>query len=79
MLAFRRVDSRDDARVQLADLVAGVVRRVSEERFADGPGLPAVEIGHLVAEDSVVLAQEHQGQRSSRKNTSQPRSSAGTS
>jgi hypothetical protein len=55
MVGFARVDSRDDARVQVADLVAGVVRRSLESRLTgDGPA-PSFPVGHLVAEDSLVL------------------------
>lgn len=55
LVGFERVDSRDDARVQVADLVAGVVRRSYEDVLSapDG-GLPAEELGHLVPTDSVV-------------------------
>jgi hypothetical protein len=52
---FTRVDSRDDPRVQVADLVAGVVRRAYEELISsvDG-GLPAESLDHLVPSDSPV-------------------------
>ncbi len=52
-----RVDSRLDDRVQLADLVAGVVRRTVEDRVEGGP-VSAVAVGHLLA-DASVLSPEH--------------------
>jgi hypothetical protein len=52
LASFRRVDSRDDVRVQLADLVAGVVRRTLEDRLTGGDDEP-VPVDHLLAEDSV--------------------------
>jgi hypothetical protein len=58
MTGFTRVDSRDDARVQLADLVAGVVRRVLEGQLSGGDRLPAVPVAHLVTDDSPVLSSE---------------------
>jgi hypothetical protein len=76
LAGFSRVDSRDDARVQLADLVAGVVRRVVEDRLAGIQATTAVDVEHLVAGDTHLL---QEGQSSSRKNTSQSRISSGTS
>ena len=55
MVGFTRVDSRDDARVQVADLVAGVVRRALEERLSGAGSTPPVPVDHLVADDSLVL------------------------
>ncbi|HEY3530972.1 MAG TPA: hypothetical protein VGK78_17640 [Nocardioides sp.] len=55
LVGFRRVDSRDDARVQIADLVAGVVRRVLEGHLSGEADDPALPLAHLVAEDSLVL------------------------
>lgn len=52
LVRFVRVDSRQDARVQLADLVAGVVRRTVEDRLAGQPGSADLPISHLVAEGS---------------------------
>jgi hypothetical protein len=49
---FRRVDSRADARVQLADLVAGVVRRALEDGLAAPPRGGTPEVAHLVAHES---------------------------
>jgi hypothetical protein len=49
-----RVDSRRDDRVQLADLVAGVVRRAVEDRVQARN--PAVEVDHLLADASVLQA-----------------------
>jgi hypothetical protein len=55
LIGFVRVDSRQDARVQLADLVAGVVRRTAEDHLSgSASGLP-VPISHLVADGSPVL------------------------
>ncbi len=79
MVGFSRVDSRDDARVQVADLVAGVVRRTLEDQLSEGRPLPAGSVSHLVAEDSIVLPSAAGGQSSSRKNTSQPVIASGTS
>jgi len=55
LVGFERVDSKDDPRVQVADLVAGVVRRSYEDAMSspDG-GPPAGELGHLVTSDSLV-------------------------
>jgi hypothetical protein len=55
LAGFVRVDSRHDARVQLADLVAGVVRRTVEDRLAGSPWATDLPIGHLVAEGSPVI------------------------
>ncbi len=52
LAGFTRVDSRDDARVQVADLVAGVVRRAVAGRLARPAAAPEVPIEHLVAEGS---------------------------
>ena len=57
LVDFRRVDSRDDARVQLADLVAGAVRRAWEDHLA-GLDDQAPELHHLLASDSVGLSGE---------------------
>ena len=54
LTGFVRVDSRQDARVQLADLVAGVVRRGVEDRLSGSASGPAVPVGHLVADGSAV-------------------------
>jgi hypothetical protein len=58
LVGFARVDSKDDPRVQVADLLAGVVRRAYEELISsvDG-GLPADSLGHLVPSDSPVTGQ----------------------
>jgi len=66
MAGFSRVDSRDDARVQVADLVAGVVRRALEDQLSGGRDTPPVPVSHLVAEDSLVLSPLPGGHRSSR-------------
>jgi len=79
MAGFTRVDSRDDARVQLADLVAGVVRRSLEVRLTGDDARPGVPVDHLVAADSIVLSPDAEPQRSLRKNVSQPSISSGTS
>ena len=55
LTGFMRVDSRQDTRVQLADLVAGVVRRTVEDRLSGSPSGPAVPISHLVADGSPVV------------------------
>jgi hypothetical protein len=80
MAGFSRVDSRDDARVQLADLVAGVVRRGAEDAYSGEEGEPPVpvDVDHLVAEDSFVLS-EGEAQSSRRRNVSQPSIASGTS
>ena len=78
MVGFSRVDSREDARVQLADLVAGVVRRGAEDAYAGARSDLPVPVDHLVAEDSFVLSDE-EGQRSRRKKVSQPSIASGTS
>jgi hypothetical protein len=75
LAGFRRIDSRDDPRVQLADLVAGVVRRSWEGHLAGVPSTLAVD--HLVAPASPLLpAPAH---RSRAKNISQSRIASGTS
>ena len=51
---FRRVDSRDDARLQLADLVAGSVRRAVEDRLNGAAGPAGVPVDHLVADGSIL-------------------------
>jgi hypothetical protein len=79
MAGLSRVDSRDDARVQVADLVAGVVRRVFEDRLSGDRPVPSVPVSHLVAGDSLVLDPGAGAQSSSRKNTSQPVIASGTS
>jgi hypothetical protein len=50
-----RVDSRVDDRVQLADLVAGVVRRTVEDRV-QGRRRPTIDVDHLLADASVLPA-----------------------
>ncbi len=76
LAGFSRVDSRDDPRVQLADLVAGVVRRVVEDRLASVTTATTVPIEHLVAGDSQLV---QGGQSSSRNNTGRSRISSATS
>jgi hypothetical protein len=77
MVGFSRVDSRDDARVQVADLVAGVVRRAAEGWFsAPDPGR-AIPFAHLISPDSLLLPTATQS--SSRKSSSQSRIGSGTS
>jgi hypothetical protein len=49
LAGFVRVDSRHDPRVQIADLVAGVVRRSVEDRLAGQPWATELPIDHLVA------------------------------
>jgi hypothetical protein len=78
MAGFARVDSRDDPRVQLADLVAGVVRRSLEGRLSGEVVAPGVPVDHLVAADSILIPPVSD-QSASRKNTSQPVISSGTS
>jgi hypothetical protein len=78
MVGFSRVDSREDARVQVADLVAGVVRRGAEDAFAGIPSDLPVPVDHLVADESFVLG-DAEGQRSRRRNVSQPSIASGTS
>jgi hypothetical protein len=77
LAAFKRVDSRDDVRVQLADLVAGVVRRTLEGLVSGDPAGPVVPVTHLVAAESPMLPPD--GHSSSRKNSSQPCISSGAS
>ncbi len=48
-----RVDSRQDARVQLADLLAGVVRRTAEDQLS-GAGGGSLSVDHLVTDASVM-------------------------
>jgi hypothetical protein len=52
---FSRVDSRDDARVQVADLVAGVVRRTLEDHLSGSRCAPTLPVSHLVAAESPLL------------------------
>lgn len=78
MVGFSRVDSRDDARVQLADLLAGVVRRSAEDAYAGVETEPRPDVDHLVAAESF-LASEDEAQRSRPKNESQPSIASGTS
>jgi len=61
LAGFHRVDSRDDERVQLADLVAGVVRRTLEDGLA-GLDEPLV-LDHLLAADSVGLSGDDRAAR----------------
>jgi hypothetical protein len=56
LTGFVRVDSREDARVQVADLVAGVVRRTVEYDLSGPPGAQPVPISHLIADGSSVVA-----------------------
>jgi hypothetical protein len=56
---FSRVDSRDDARVQLADLVAGVVRRTAEDQLSAERALPVLPVAHLVAAESLLLPEAY--------------------
>jgi hypothetical protein len=77
MVGFARVDSREDARVQLADLIAGVVRRGAEDEFSGVRSESSVRVDHLVAEESFVLSTD--GHRSTLKNVSQPSIASGTS
>ena len=51
LVGFRRVDSREDTRVQIADLVAGVVRRAVEDDLSGRRAGPSLPVGHLVAGD----------------------------
>jgi len=53
LAGFVRVDSRHDPRVQIADLVAGVVRRSVEDRLAGQPWATELPINHLVAGGSL--------------------------
>jgi len=53
--SFSRVDSRDDVRVQLADLVAGVVRRTFEDHLSGDRWVSTLPVAHLVTPDSLVL------------------------
>jgi hypothetical protein len=55
VVRFSRVDSRDDVRVQIADLVAGVVRRSVEDELSGERGATPLPIGHLVASDSPMV------------------------
>lgn len=77
MFRFVRVDSRDDARVQLADLLAGVVRRTVEDSYDGDESQPRLDVGHLVADESFVP--DGEAHRSRPKNLSQPSISSGTS
>ena len=79
LVGFTRVDSRDDARVQVADLVAGVVRRALEGELSGHGVTPTVRVAHLVADDSIVLRPVPGDQSSTRKNSSQPAIASGTS
>jgi hypothetical protein len=83
LVGFVRVDSRDDARVQLADLLAGVVRRGAEDAFAGARAEPPIPVDHLVTGDASALSADEAGDRpshrSSRKNVSQPSIASGTS
>jgi hypothetical protein len=57
LVGFTRVDSREDPRVQVADLVAGVVRRAFEELLSSGQSaLPYETLGHLVPSDALLRA-----------------------
>jgi hypothetical protein len=79
MVGFARVDSREDARVQLADLLAGVVRRGAEDALTGDRTAPPVPVEHLVAGDSFVVSADDGSHSSTRKNVSQPSIASGTS
>ncbi len=56
LAGFARVDSRDDPRVQVADLVVGVVRRTVAARLAgSSSGWAGLPVDHLVADASPLL------------------------
>lgn len=55
LAGLTRVDSREDARVQLADLVAGVVRRTVEDRLSGSASATTLPVAHLVADGSPVI------------------------
>ena len=52
LAGFVRVDSRDDPRVQVADLVVGVVRRTVAARLSGTSAAAALPVDHLVADSS---------------------------
>ncbi len=52
LAGFARVDSREDPRVQVADLVVGAVRRAVATRLSGVPDLDALPVDHLVANAS---------------------------
>ncbi len=79
MVGFARVDSREDARVQLADLLAGVVRRGAEDALTGDRTAPPVPVEHLVAVESFVVSPDDGSHSSTRKNVSQPSIASGTS
>ncbi len=57
LAGFARVDSRDDPRVQVADLVVGVVRRTVAARLAgSSSGWAGLQVDHLVADASPLMA-----------------------
>ncbi len=58
LAGFERVDSRTDARVQLADLVAGVVRRTVEDHLHGQPTGDPMPVGHLVADASPLTPED---------------------
>jgi hypothetical protein len=57
LAGFTRVDSREDPRVQVADLVAGVVRRTVAGRLAGVPPEDGPPVDHLVAAASPLAAE----------------------
>ena len=58
LAGFERVDSRTDPRVQLADLVAGVVRRTVEDHLNGRAAEDPVPVGHLVADASPLTPED---------------------
>jgi hypothetical protein len=54
LAGFARVDSREDPRVQVADLVVGVVRRTVAARLSGSSAAAALPVDHLVADASPV-------------------------
>jgi hypothetical protein len=54
LAGFARVDSREDPRVQVADLVVGVVRRTVAARLSGSSTAAAPPVDHLVADASPV-------------------------
>jgi hypothetical protein len=54
LAGFVRVDSREDPRVQVADLVVGVVRRTVAARLVGSSPTAALPVDHLVADSSPI-------------------------
>jgi hypothetical protein len=54
LAGFTRVDSREDPRVQVADLVVGAVRRAVAARLSDAPALDTLPVDHLLADASPI-------------------------